>query len=243
MDNKSESNFEQKSMIKLLSFADTISITNAIFGILSIIFLFSNLIDSQDLRFRISFSFILIAIVADGLDGIVARKIGKSEIGEYLEAMADTTSLVIAPAIFIYFIYSDVTSCCIYKNIYLFFALILFLSFGIIRLASFHILKNDKFFVGFPAPAGTILLLIFSYLKIDFIFILPAVIIIGAVMVSNIKFPKPGLKINSVAVLLIIFTIIIDKNYYGIAPILLFIAVSGYTIGGAIYIKFLVKNK
>ena len=229
-------------MIRLLSFADLISITNAIFGILSIIFLFSNLIDSQDLRFHVSFSFILIAILADGLDGIVARRIGKSEIGEYLEAMADMTSLTIAPAIFIYFIYSDITSCCFYRNIYIFFALILFLCFGIIRLASFHILKNDKFFIGFPAPASTILLLILAYFKIDFIFILPAVIIIGAAMASNFKFPKPWFKINSVAALLIIITIFLDKSYYGIAPLLLFTAVLTYTIGGAIYIKFLVKK-
>jgi archaetidylserine synthase len=222
--------------------ADIISITNAIFGILSIIFLFSNLIDSQDLRFRVSFSFILIAIFADGLDGIVARKFGKSEIGEYLEAMADTTSLIIAPAIFTYFIYSDTTSYFFYNNFYLLFALILFLSFGIIRLASFHILKNDKVFVGFPAPASTVLLLTLSYFKIDFIYILPAVIIIGAAMVSNIKFPKPGLKINFIAAILIILTVLIDKSYYGIAPILLLIAVVSYTIGGAIYIKFLVKN-
>jgi len=232
----------QKSMIQLLSFADLISIINAIFGIFSIIFLFSNLIDYIDLRFRVSFSFILIAILADGLDGIVARKIGKSEIGEYLESMADTTSLIIAPAIFIYFIYSDIIASFVYKNIYLYFALILFLSFGIIRLASFHIFKNDKFFVGFPAPASTILLLILAYFKIDFIYILPTVIIIGAAMASNIKFPKPGSKTNTVAVILIIFTIFIDKSYFGIAPILLFIAVLSYTIGGAIYIKFLVKK-
>jgi len=232
----------QKSMIQLLSFADLISITNAIFGIFSIIFLFSNLIESVDLRFRVSFSLILIAILADGLDGMIARKTGKSQLGEYLEAMADTTSLIIAPAIFIYFIYSDIIAGFFYKNIYLFFALILFLSFGIIRLASFHILKKDKFFVGFPAPASTILLLILAYFKIDFIYILPIVIIIGAAMASNIKFPKPSIKINSIAVILIVFTIFIDKNYFGIAPILLFIAVVFYTIGGAIYIKFLVKK-
>jgi len=229
-------------MIKLLSLADIISITNAIFGILSIIFLFSNLIDSQDLRFRVSFSFILIAVLADGLDGIVARKLGKSEIGEYLEAMADTTSLTIAPAIFIYFIYSDATACCFYNNIFLLFVLILFVSFGIIRLASFHILKNDKIFVGFPAPASTVLLLVLAYFRIDFIYILLVVIIIGAAMISNIKFPKPGLKTNSFAAFLIILTLIIEKSYFGIAPLLLFIAVLTYTVGGAIYIKFLVKK-
>ncbi len=229
-------------MIKLLSIADIISINNAIFGVLSIIFLFSTFIDTQDLRFRVSFSFILIAIILDGLDGITARRFGKSELGEYLEAISDTTALTIAPAIFIYFIYSDATACCFYRNIYLLVALIIFISFGIIRLASFHILKNDKVFVGFPAPASAILLLILAYFKIDFIYILSAVIIIGVAMISNIKFPKPGLKTDSIAAFLIILTLIIEKSFFGIAPILLFVAVLTYATGGAIYIKFLVKK-
>ena len=157
-------------MIKLLSIADAISITNAIFGFLAILFLFSSLGTCQEFRMRASFSFILLALLADGLDGIVARKTRKSEMGEYLETMADMTSLVIAPAAFIYFIYSESVSFFLLRHVYLLFALILFLSFGIIRLASFHLMKEDKFFIGLPASASTIILLIISYYNL-FIFI------------------------------------------------------------------------
>ena len=220
----------QKSMIRLLSFADLISITNAILGFLSIVFLLSNVIDNPGLRFRISFSFILLALLADGLDGIVARRFGKSNIGEYLEAMADMTSLTIAPAVFIYVIYSDLIASFIYREVYLLFALVLFLSFGIIRLASFHIMKEDRYFIGLPASASTVLLLILAYFRIDFIFILPTVVIIGAAMVSNIRFPKTTLKINTVASILIFLTLVFDKSYYGFAPILLFLAILTYAI-------------
>ena len=231
----------QKSMIKLLSIADSISIANAIFGVLAIFFLISDLGICEEYRLRASFSFILLALLADGLDGIAARKTGKSDIGEYLESMADMTSLVIAPAAFIFYIYSSSDAFSFFRFVYLLIAIILFLSFGIIRLASFHIMKEDKVFIGLPASVSTVILIILAYFRVDFIYILPAVIIIGAAMASDIRFPKPHIKINAIATLLILLTLIIGKSYYGIAPLLLFAAIIFYAIGGPFYSKFLKK--
>jgi len=230
-------------MIKLLSIADVISLTNAIFGVLAILFLFSSLGTCEEFRLRASFSFILLALLADGLDGIVARKVGKSDIGEYLESMADMTSMVIAPAAFIYYVYSESFGFLFYRHIYLLFALILFLSFGIIRLASFHLMKKEKYFIGLPASASTIILLIISFFKVEFIYILPAVVIIGAATVSDIKFPKPGIRINAIATVLIILTLIMYNSFQRIAPLLLLSAILIYAIGGPIYTKFLAKRK
>ena len=231
----------QKSMINLLSIADIISISNALFGFLAIIVLMSNSGICEELQIRLSFSFILLALIADGLDGIVARKTKKSKIGEYLESMADMTSMVIAPAIFIYFIYSDAVSCCLYRQVYLLFALILFLSFGIIRLSSFHLMKTDKYFVGLPASASTIILLIIAFFNVEFIYILPAVVIIGAITVSDIKFLKPGIRINAIAAILILLTIIMYDIYWNIAPFLLLTAIIIYVTVGSIFLKFLTK--
>jgi CDP-diacylglycerol--serine O-phosphatidyltransferase len=211
---------------------------NGIFGFFSIIILFSDFIGVFDLRLRISFSLILIAILIDGLDGIIARKIKKSEIGEYLDSMADMTSLVIAPSIFIYFIYSDVISGVNISLIYLLFALILYLGFGFIRLASFYHMKDNKYFIGLPASASTIILIVLSYLQINFIYILPIIIIIAAAMVSNIRVPKPNLKINIIATILILICLLMDKNYQGLMPWLLFISTIIYSIGSPIFIKF-----
>jgi CDP-diacylglycerol--serine O-phosphatidyltransferase len=226
-------------MIRLLSIADILSIGNAIFGVFAIFVLFSDYIGEIDFRIHLSFSFILIALLIDGIDGIIARKTHKSEIGEYLESMADMTSLGIAPAVFIYIIYSDLISCNNLRLMYLFFALILLIAFGIIRLASFHLMKEDKVFVGLPASASTIILIVMGFFNVKFVYILPSIIIIAAAMICNVRFPKPGIKFNAVAAVLIVFAIILGKNFYGIGPWLLFSAIIIYSIGGPIYVKFL----
>jgi len=94
-----------------------------------------------------------------------------------------------------------------------------------------------------PASASAIILLILTYFEIDFIFILPAVIIVGAVMASNIVFPKPNAPVNAAALVLIILSIVFGKTYFGFAPFLLLIAIFAYVIGGSIYEKFLEKNR
>ncbi|MCK4415827.1 MAG: CDP-alcohol phosphatidyltransferase family protein, partial [Thermoplasmatales archaeon] len=126
-------------MIKLLSIADVISLINACFGFLAVLILFSDIFPSDEIRIRLSFSFILLALLADGLDGIIARRTRTGELGEYLEAMADMISLGIAPSVFVYTMYHDVVSRYIYYQSYIVVVLIVFLSLSIIRLASFHI--------------------------------------------------------------------------------------------------------
>ena len=220
-------------MIRVLSVADLISITNAIFGALAILVLFTNL----EFKIHLSLSLILLGLLADGLDGIIARKFKKSEIGDYLEAMADMTSMVVAPAVFIFFLYRDVLSSELLKQVFLFAALILFFSFGIIRLASFNIMKKKNIYFGLPASASAIILLILAYFEVDLVYILFATVVVGALMASDIVFPKPGKMVNAAALVLILLTIIFGKAYFGFAPLLLLFAILFYSAGGAIYIS------
>jgi len=220
----------QKSMIKLLSIADVISLTNALFGFLAILMLFSS-------KIHLAFSFILLALLADGLDGIVARKTRKGELGEYMEAMADMISLGIAPAFFVYNIYYNTVSDSMFFHVLLILTLLIYLSISIIRLASFHIIKDDKFFVGLPASASTIFIIILSFLQIKFVYILPFIVLVSIVMVSPIRFPKIGLKINLIAAILIISTIILGNYFYNISPILLITAMAIYTIISPFYLR------
>jgi len=231
-------------MIRLLSFADLISLTNALFGFFSILILFSSFFDDINLKLHLSFSFILLGLLADGLDGIVARRFGKSKIGEYLEAMADMTTLVIAPAVFVYFVYisSGLFIGTFERSVYLLFALVFFVFFGFIRLASFSILKEKKIFIGLPASAGTIIILILSYIKINYLVILPAVIIISAAMASTIEFPKPNIYVNSTATVLIFLCIILGRAFYNIAPLVLLLAILIYAIGEP-SVNFLTSKK
>ena len=229
-------------MLSILSLADFVSILNAIFGFCAIVVLITNFIEPLDLRLRLSFSFILLALLADGLDGIVARKSRKSEIGEHIDSMADMVSMGVAISVFILVSYSNKISDDIFRQAYLIVGLVLFLSFAIVRLASFYIMKNKEHYVGFPAPASALILLILGLLNVDFIYILPAVIIIGALMASNIKFPKMSLKVQLTAFILILFSLIFYDAYYKIFPLLLLTAILIYGIIGPIYNNFSAKR-
>lgn len=221
----------QKSMINLLSFADVVSLTNSILGFLSIVMIFLG-------ETYLAFSFILLAILADGLDGAVARKTKHSDLGEYMEAMADMISLGIAPSVFVYnnYLKNIMISESIYWHSLLVIVLIVFLSFSIIRLASFHIKREETFFIGLPASASTIIIIILTYFNIEFNYIFAVIFLMSLAMISNVRFPKPTIKINAIATIFIIFTIIIGKNFEGIFPKFLLLLIILYTLAGPIYL-------
>lgn len=50
---------------------------------------------------------ILLAAVADGLDGIIARTRGGTQVGPYLDSMADIVSFGTAPALFVFVVAAD----------------------------------------------------------------------------------------------------------------------------------------
>jgi len=221
----------QKSMINLLSVADVVSLTNSILGFLSIVMIFLG-------ETYLAFSFILLAILADGLDGVVARKTKHSDLGEYMEAMADMISLGIAPSVFVYnnYLKNIMISESIYWHSLLVIVLIVFLSFSIIRLATFHIKREETFFIGLPASASTIIIIILTYFNIEFTYIFAVIFLMSLVMISNVRFPKPTIKINVIATIFIIFTIIIGKNFEGIVTKFLLLLIILYTLAGPIYL-------
>ncbi|MWG33371.1 protein sorting system archaetidylserine synthase [Halomarina oriensis] len=45
---------------------------------------------------------VLLAAVADGADGVLARKYGGTQFGEYLDSLADVASFSVAPALFVF---------------------------------------------------------------------------------------------------------------------------------------------
>ncbi|MFB6219370.1 MAG: protein sorting system archaetidylserine synthase [Halobacteriaceae archaeon] len=75
-----------------LGLADLVTVANAVLGFLAVGVL---LVDGgAGLAARL----VLVASIADGLDGLVARRRGGSEVGEYLDSLADVASFAVAPA-------------------------------------------------------------------------------------------------------------------------------------------------
>lgn len=222
-------------MLNLLSIADGVSLLKSLFGFFSIISAFLGEIQG-------AFSFILLAILIDGVDGMVARRTKQGELGEYFEAMSDMAALGIAPALFIFTLYYPKVSCCPYYTSYLLITLIVFLSCSMIRLTAFHRMKQKNYFIGLPVTAGSILIIVPVFLEVGFFYILTIVVVVSLASIASVPFPKPGLKINGVAAALIIISVSIGKLHDGIGPIILFIAITCYVIGGPIYLRKKVKK-
>ena len=75
-----------------LAVADVVTLLNAGLGVVAIV---AAVTEGPGLAARL----ILLAAVADGLDGLVARHLGSSEVGLTLDSMADIVSFGTAPAV------------------------------------------------------------------------------------------------------------------------------------------------
>jgi len=75
--------------------ADVVTLANAGLGMVATVLA---VVEGPDLAARL----ILLAAVADGLDGLVARRLGGSRLGLTLDSMADVVSFGVAPAAFVF---------------------------------------------------------------------------------------------------------------------------------------------
>ncbi|MBN1861092.1 MAG: CDP-alcohol phosphatidyltransferase family protein [Candidatus Thermoplasmatota archaeon] len=219
----------QKPMIKLLSVADLITLLNAVLGFCGLLLVFSN-------ELQLAASLILLGLLADGLDGIIARRFGTSHIGEFLEPLADMISLSIAPLALVYKIYVTAVASEFFLHVLLGAVLVFSLVCSVLRLSSFSLLKEKYFFIGLPTSASAIVLVVLSFLTPDALYILPVIIVLSLAMISSIRFPKPGLRVNLIAAVFILATIVLDNMFYHIAPLMLLAALLCYMIIGPIYL-------
>jgi archaetidylserine synthase len=217
-------------MVKLLSVADGVTILNAILGFIALLLVFSG-------QFQLAASLILLGLLADGLDGMIARRMGNSQLGQYLETIADLVSLSVAPLILVYQTYSEMIS---EFSLLLLFGVVLGCSFicSIIRLSSFSFLKDKDVFVGLPTSASAIFLVVVSYMKPPLWAVLPLILIFSFAMISSVHFLKPGLRLNLIAAFFIVATIVLDGRYENIAPFLLVISLACYIIAGLVFLYF-----
>ncbi|MBC7129472.1 MAG: CDP-alcohol phosphatidyltransferase family protein [Thermoplasmatales archaeon] len=180
----------KNSIMWKISFADSFTIINGISGLISIFYSIKG-------SFYTAFILILISVLADGLDGIVARKFG-SFVGKYMDEFSDTVSFCVSPCIFAFLKYEIK----IINPIFLSLSSI-FLIFGILHLISYHI-GEKNFFNGLTTPASAIILLCISYLNLPLFLLYTAFLILSFLMVLSIPYPRIE-RYNSIFAVIIIF--------------------------------------
>ncbi len=161
---------------------------NLFFGMLSIL-------STYEGNFFYASIFILLALIADGLDGRIARALNAaSELGKEMDSLCDLGSFGIAPAFLAY-------AFCMHNYGTLGkAAAIIFALCGMWRLARFNVNTNvvHGFFMGLAIPAGgciiattTLLFLAMNIRPEEFGMIYPiTVIIVAYLMVSHVHYPN-----------------------------------------------------
>ncbi|WP_049923023.1 protein sorting system archaetidylserine synthase [Halopiger djelfimassiliensis] len=82
-----------------LGVADAVTIANASLGFVAIVV--AALVD-----IHLAARLVLLAAIADGLDGILARRYGGTDAGPFLDSLADVASFAVAPAVLAFVIVS-----------------------------------------------------------------------------------------------------------------------------------------
>jgi len=85
-----------------LGLADAVTVTNAAVGFIAVV--------AAAVDVELAARLVLLAAVADGLDGVVARHRGSTDAGPYLDSLADVASFGVAPAGLVAFLVLDAWS-------------------------------------------------------------------------------------------------------------------------------------
>jgi len=213
---------------------------SAFFGIMSII-------ASSQGKFEKAFIYIVLSLIADGLDGRVARLTNTtSKFGVEFDSLADIIAFGAAPAMMLFF--------AIGEHYGRFGALVsgLYVVFGAIRLARFNVTtaENDpRYFIGLPIPTAAVVLGSWIMLDISYksgfdIIILIGALLISFLMVSNFRYPSfKRMDLNKNIALKVLILIIIAASFIylypveAIATILTFYTFYGFYRGIKGYLK------
>ncbi len=210
--------------------ADLLTLANGFLGTLAITYI----LDGEHLMASL---LIFLAVIMDGLDGIVARRYGSPhEFGQFLDSISDAISFCLAPGLIIYNNFYDKdlgTAWVSFPNALATAATLFFVVFGLLRLARFA--GKDyrmRSFMGLPTPASAMLVIVLCLLwgnpelnpfsmSYEPYFIIGSIIMLAFLMVSDMRYPKVRGKLAIAAGLSIAL---------GIVPLLAFMFVHDFTM-------------
>lgn len=168
------------NVFRIIRLPDIFTLLNLVFGFMAIL---SAGRASGGSFPQYALVFILLAAMADGLDGLVARKVGGSPLGANLDSLADLVSFGLAPPFLAISVF--------HLPPHIWPIAMLFLLCGALRLARFNVVsaKSDQHFEGLPIPAAGLALSASVLLGRPTLTIL-LMLLLALLMTSSIPYPK-----------------------------------------------------
>jgi CDP-diacylglycerol--serine O-phosphatidyltransferase len=244
----------------LISIADIFTCINGLLGLFSILATVSG-------WYFFAINLILLGVLADGLDGVFARRFSKRwYLGDYLDIMCDTVTFCVAPAVLMYKLYFNPAD--IPTDLGSFGAILqdmnkapvmiplacgAILVAGVLRLARFcyqsPFMKGDHF-IGVPTPSAASTLTLFMLLDLDLgngkpgtlypVTVSVLAFALAFLMISDIKIIKMKGNLEWFAGGLVILAIVLNESPEVVAMVLLASVV--YIVGGPLAIRRIEKK-
>jgi len=198
-----------ESIYRLIKLPDLVTLINALLGFTAVLMM----VQSPSNAYHASI-LIVLAVIADGLDGAIARSMEYGVLGENLDSLADVISFGLAPAVIAYAILAPQyhNLICVVSGA--------FLACGILRLARFNAISAMDGFVGLPITSSglAVVLYVLVFYNWGWQFfsygLLAAMSILALLMISRVYYPK-----------------IRNVKYLGLAAVLMIILVLLFYLG------------
>ncbi len=178
----------------MVSIADAFTVLNALLG-------FSAVIAAFEGNLELAYVLVVLGVLADGLDGMVARRFGsKWLIGDFLDIMADTATFAVAPSVLMYVTFRDglgdpdLGLPLLAGRMLVFGVGALVISLGVLRLARFCYETDDEggdlYFTGLPIPSTALLVAAMLLMGWHGLVVVALTAVSAVLMVSDLRYPK-----------------------------------------------------
>lgn len=209
---------ENPSIVKLIKLPDLVTLLNALLGLTAILMVVqspSNVLHASIL--------IVLAVIADGADGAIARRLEYGLLGEHLDSLADLISFGTAPVVIAFAILAPQYHypVCIVGGA--------FLATSILRLARFGVINQKIGFIGLPITTSGLMVALyvlalgseegqlFSY------GLLATMLLLSVLMVSRIEYTKVR-DARLIGVMTVLLILMVVFFYLDNAPGLMVVA-------------------
>lgn len=202
--------------------ADLLTLSNGIFGFLSILTWSVELGPLSPLDDSVvAAAYIGLGMVADGFDGIVARAWGSTGLGNALDSMSDVLTFCVAPAVFLLETVQVQRGTLVAGLLAL--SAVAFIVAGMLRLARHQngngepVAKSTTF-TGLPAPWSGATLVVLLLLGLPAWGAILAAVTLGALNVSRVPYPKTRGALTKVAAVILVVALAVIAGLVVLGP-------------------------
>ena len=201
----------QPRFLGQLGLADAVTVLNAAVGFLAA----AVAITEPALAARL----LLLAAIADGLDGVVARARGSTPVGDHLDSLADVASFAVAPAVFVFGVARPALGGSTAETVVLVGVPALFVAMAVVRLGFYMLEDRDvERTEGVQTTlAATILAVAYLAGVTDPLVLLGATAAFTYLMVAPITYPelyaRDALVLGGLQALAVLFPAAVDRVF------------------------------